>query len=101
SSERLPEKVALATRAMHFAPVAPVVLRHAMLLALAQDSAGAAREVERLARAYPDDVDGVVRELARAAHVSPGEFTPLLELATVKKAQPGGAGALADDIRRH
>ena len=100
SDERLAEKLDVNTRAMHFAPAFPLALRQAMLLALTGDAAAAARQLERVARAYPDGRDETVRELAAAALRHPAAFTPLLELAAAGRAQPGGVGAPEDDARR-
>ena len=100
SSERLAEKLEINARALHFAPAYPVALRQAMLLALAGEAAAAAGQFDRVARAYPYGLEEAVRQFAAAATRHPAEFTPLLELATARRAQRRGVGAPADDARR-
>ena len=81
---RLQEKLALVTRAMHFAPVDVVVYRHALLLALAGEREAALAQLDRSLAAYPGEAEAVAAELAELAQRHPAEFTPLLELATAK-----------------
>jgi len=81
---RLQEKLALVTRAMHFAPVDVVVYRHALLLALAGEREAALAQLDRSLAAYPGEAEAVAAELAELARRHPAEFTPLLELATAK-----------------
>jgi tetratricopeptide (TPR) repeat protein len=82
SKERLAEKLELATRAMHFAPVDVVVYRQALLLALEGRAESAREQLERALRVYPDERAAVVMELEDLARRYPVELTPLLELAT-------------------
>jgi len=81
---RLQDKLALVTRAMHFAPVDVVVYRHALLLALAGEREAALAQLDRSLGAYPGEAEAVAAELAELARRHPAEFTPLLELATAK-----------------
>lgn len=85
--DRLPEKIEFMARAMRFAPVDVVVYRHALLLALAGDGAGALRQLERAMAAYPADLENVNAELEVLARKYPADFTPLLELAAAKSAE--------------
>lgn len=78
---QLKEKLALVTRAAHFAPVDVVVYRHALLLALAGEREAALAQLDRALRAYPGEATAVVAELTELARRHPAEFTPLLELA--------------------
>ncbi|MCC7484185.1 MAG: O-antigen ligase C-terminal domain-containing protein [Burkholderiales bacterium] len=98
SHERLPEKLALNTRALHFAPLAWIAYQQAMLLALAGDSAAANRQFTRAARAYPGELDEARARLARHAHEYPAHFTPLLELAAARG--DGQRGQSGNDARR-
>lgn len=85
--EKLPEKIEFMARAMRFAPVSVVAYRHALLLALAGDSAGAAQQLERSMAAYPADVGEMTAQLETLARTHPTQFTPLLELAAAKSAE--------------
>jgi O-antigen ligase len=87
SRERLQDKLALTTRTMHFAPVAVVVYRHALLLALAGDRAAALQQLRRSIEVYPADLNDVIAELKALARSHPAEFTPLLKLAAAKSAE--------------
>ena len=82
SEERLSEKLELTTRAMHFAPTSVVVFRHALLLALAGDSAGATRHLEWAMRVYPEEARDWIGELVGLASRRPDVYSPLLELVT-------------------
>ena len=81
---QLEEKLALVTRAAHFAPVDVVVYRYALLLALAGEREAALAQFERSLRAYPDAAAAVTAELMELARRQPAEFTPLLELTAAK-----------------
>ena len=85
----LRERLELNTRAMRFAPVATVVYRQAVLLALNGDGKAALTQLEQALRVYPDDAAAFVVELGDAARRYPGEMGPLLELATAKLAPRG------------
>ena len=87
SQDSLAEKVDLTRRAVHFAPVAPVVYRHALLLALAGEQAAALRELQRAIRVYPAERGDAILQLEALARAHPAEFTPLLELAAAKSAE--------------
>jgi O-antigen ligase len=99
TAERLPEKLALSARAMHFAPTNVVVYRHAMLLALGGEVAAALRLLDRAASVYPGELDDAVRQLAGLARRHPAEFTPLLELAAARNTKLGASGALEPGSR--
>jgi O-antigen ligase len=85
--EQLGDKLALVTRAMHFAPVEVMVYRQALLLALAGDAVAARAQLERSLRAYPFEGAAVVAELESLARRYPAEMTPLLKLAASKIAE--------------
>ena len=87
SRDSLPEKVDLTRRAMHFAPVAVVVYRHALLLALAGDRAAALRQLQRAIRVYPAELGEVMPQLEALTREHPAEMTPLLELAAAKSVE--------------
>ena len=80
----LKEKLALVTRAAHFAPVHVVVYRRALLLALAGERESALAQFDMSLRAYPDAAAAVAAELMELARRHPAEFTPLLELTAAK-----------------
>ena len=82
SEERLPEKLALTARAVHFAPESVVSYRYALLLALVGSGEAAREQFERALRVYPKERAAVVAELENLARRYPVELTPLLELAT-------------------
>jgi O-antigen ligase len=79
SEERLPEKLALTSRVVHFAPEPFVSYRYALLLALAGDREAALSQLNRSLRVYPDATAAVIAELMELARHHPAEFTPLLE----------------------
>jgi hypothetical protein len=87
SRERLQDRLELTARTMRFAPVAVVVYRHALLLALAGDGAAASQQLQRAIEVYPAELDEVTAELEALARSHPAEFTPLLELAAAKSAE--------------
>lgn len=86
SEDKLPEKLALTSRVVHFAPVAVVAYRHALLLALAGQSEAARIQFERALRVYPEDADEIVAQLETLARDRPDAFSPLLELAAGRRA---------------
>jgi O-antigen ligase len=79
SGEKLPEKLALASRAVHFAPVPVVSYRYALLLALAGEREAALVQLERSLRVYPEGADDAAARLETLARDRPGEFLPLLK----------------------
>ena len=81
---QLEDRLALVTRAMHFAPVEVVVYRQALLLALAGDADAAREQLERSLRVYPGERAAIVAELKTLARRYPSELTPLLEWAASK-----------------
>jgi O-antigen ligase len=87
SRDELAQKIELTARAMRFAPVSVVVYRHALLLALAGDSAAGLRQLEQAIRVYPGELGAIDRELRALAHEHPAEMTPLLELTAAKSAE--------------
>jgi len=86
SRERLQDRLELTARTMRFAPVATVVYRHALLLALAGERAAAMRQLERSIEVYPATLNEVTAQLEALARSHPAEFTPLLKLAAAKSA---------------
>jgi O-antigen ligase len=89
TTDALREQLELNTRAMRFAPVAAVVYRQAVLLALAGHREAAGVQLGRALRVYPDEAEDFVHELEELARRHPVEVKPLLELATEKFAPPG------------
>ena len=87
SRDSLAEKVDLTRRAMHFAPVAVVVYRHALLLALAGEKTAALQQLQQAIQVYPAELGEVIVRLEALARAHPVEFTPLLELAAAKSAE--------------
>ena len=81
---QLRDKLELVTRTMHFAPVEVVVVRRALLLALAGQADAAREQLGRSLRAYPAERAAIVAELKDRALLYPSAMTPLLELATSK-----------------
>jgi O-antigen ligase len=79
SEERLPQKLALVTRAMRFAPVPHMVYRQALLLALAGEREAARRQWERSLLVYPGKAALFASELQGYARSHPEKFSPLLE----------------------
>jgi O-antigen ligase len=92
-TDGLQEQLELNTRVMRFAPVAAVVYRQALLLALAGRREAALAQLERALRVYPADAADFLAELEDAARRHPDEVMPLLELGTAKlaprSARPG------------
>lgn len=82
----LPEKLALAQRAARFAPVAVVVYRHALLLALAGDVESARAQLGRALRVYPEEAAEVRTRLEALALRYPGRFESLVELVDATRA---------------
>jgi O-antigen ligase len=85
----LREQLELNTRAMRFAPVAAVVQRQAVLLALSGSHEAARVQLDQALRAYPGEVAALVPELEELARRHPAEVGPLLELAAAKLALRG------------
>lgn len=88
-TDELQVQLELNTRAMRFAPVAAVVYRQALLLALAGSREAALVQLDRALRAYPADAENFFSELDELARRHPAEVMPLLELATAKLAPRG------------
>lgn len=84
---RLREKLELNGRVMRFAPVAGVVYRQAILLALAGEADAAASQFSRAARVYPIDLPTAIRILNEHAPRHPVELTPLIKLAEIEIAR--------------
>jgi O-antigen ligase len=85
-TEGLQERLELNTHAMRFAPVAAVVYRQALLLALAGNREAALVQLDRALRAFPADAENFFLELEELGRRHPAEVMPLLELATAKLA---------------
>ena len=85
SPERLPQKLALNTRVLHFVPIGGVAYRQALLLA--QDGQDSAARIALLQAmySYPAQFDKVHAQLARLAEKDPPHFSALLEFALQKK----------------
>lgn len=84
---RTSEKLELNGRVMRFAPIAGVVYRQAVLLALAGEPGLAARQFELAANVYPHELPEQLRMLKELDARHPSRLTPLLELATAKSAE--------------
>jgi O-antigen ligase len=79
--QNLGDKLALNTRVMQFAPVAPVVYRQAILLALDGREEAARRQFTLAMRAYPGSLADVTANLRSLSVSHPGIFDALIELA--------------------
>lgn len=77
----LEQKIFLTDRALRYAPVATLVYRQVLLLALAGEQAQAQALLVRARRAYPAAPPEFGRDLARLAAADPARFRPLLESA--------------------
>jgi hypothetical protein len=75
------EKAAINGRVMRFAPISSVVYRHAILLALAGDAAGAERQLASAASVYPHDLQPTMKLLDELAVSHPSELAPLIKSA--------------------
>ncbi len=84
---RTSEKLKLNSQVIRFAPIASVVYRQAALLALAGETASAARQFELAAKVYPHELADQLRILKELDARHPSRLTPLLELATAKSAE--------------
>jgi len=85
--DKLAEKLALAGRAVHFAPVSVVAYRYALLLALAGEREAALAQLERSLRVYPGEAGEVAAQLEALARGRPEIFMPLLELTAARSAR--------------
>lgn len=86
SEDRLEEKLALTTRAVHFAPLPAVSYRYAILLALAGEREAALAQLERSLRVYPEEASQAAQQLELLARGWPSVIAPLLEsIAAVSK----------------
>jgi hypothetical protein len=81
---QLDDKLELATRALHFAPLEVVAYRQALLLALAGHGHAAREQLARSLAVYPGARAAIVAELEQLVPRHPSELAPLLELATSK-----------------
>ena len=84
--ERVREKMAINGRVMRFAPIAGVVYRHAILLALAGDARGAERQLALAASVYPYDLPVTMKLLDEVGLRSPSELAPLIKSAAAMHA---------------
>jgi predicted TPR repeat methyltransferase len=84
SEERLPDKLALMARAVHFVPNSFVSYRYALLLALAGEREAALVQLDRSLRVYPEAAGGVAMQLETLAQSNRGVFAPLLELTAAR-----------------
>jgi O-antigen ligase len=92
--ENLGDKLVLNTRVMHFAPVAPVVYRQAILLGLDGQKEAARRQFTLAMRAYPHALPPVVTTLESLRAAYPGTFDALIELATLQNGERRAPGAV-------
>ncbi len=84
SADHLADKLQLNSRALHFIPEASVVYHQAWLLALADRSDEAKKQLENAIWAYPYDYDKARAELQALASKDHARFDALLEFATRK-----------------
>lgn len=84
---RTSEKLELNGQVMRFAPIAGVVYRQAVLLALAGEPGRAVRQFELAANVYPHELPDQLKMLKELDARHPSGLTPLLELATAKSAE--------------
>jgi O-antigen ligase len=89
SEDRLADKLALVSRAAHFAPVSVVAYRYALLLALSGEREAARAQLGRALRVYPGEAGAVARQIEALARLRPAEFGALLELTAASA--PAGA----------
>ncbi len=85
SPQRLPQKLALNTRVLHFIPVGTVAYRQALLLAQNGQIAEAEIIMAQALRSYPENFARVQVQLAVLAEKDPAHFSALLEFALQKK----------------
>ncbi len=85
--ERLREKLELNSQVMRFAPIASIVYRQAVLLALAGEREAAERQFVRAASVYPGDLETAIKIMREVAERHPAELTPLIKLAALKLAE--------------
>ena len=85
--ERLREKLELNSQVMRFAPIASIVYRQAVLLALAGEREAAERQFVRAASVYPGDLETAIKIMSEVAERHPAELTPLIKLAALKLAE--------------
>jgi len=85
--ERLREKREINGRVMRFAPIAGVVYRQAILLALEGDLESAERQLVRASRVYPDELPTAIKIMGEEVAKHPAELAPLIKSATVKLAE--------------
>ena len=88
-NDKLPEKLALVGRAVHFAPAPYVAYRYALLLALASEGEAARVQFERSMRVYPRELPEIRIQLADLARRYPAEMAPLLDAASGRTAARG------------
>jgi len=84
SEERLPDKLSITARAVHFAPNSFVSYRYALLLALAGEREAALVQLDRALRVYPEAAGGVAMQLETLAQGNRGVFAPLLDLTAAR-----------------
>jgi O-antigen ligase len=82
SADHLAEKLTMNEHAMRFVPIAPVVYRQALLLALAERVPEAKAQLKQALWSYPNDFAGTQIELREMALKDPAHFSALLEFAT-------------------
>jgi O-antigen ligase len=84
SPDHLADKMMLNERSMRFIPIAPVVYRHASLLAMADRLPEAKLQLHQALWSYPAEFRGALTGLQQMAHKDPAHFSALLEFATQK-----------------
>jgi hypothetical protein len=89
--ERLREKREINARVMRFAPIAGVVYRQAILLALDGERESAERQLVRASRVYPGELPTAIKIMSEEVAKHPAELAPLIKLATIKLAEQRAA----------
>jgi O-antigen ligase len=89
--ERLREKREINARVMRFAPIAGVVYRQAILLALDGELESAERQLVRASRVYPGELPTAIKIMSEEVAKHPAELAPLIKLATIKLAEQRAA----------
>jgi O-antigen ligase len=82
--DHLADKRILNERVMTFAPIAVVVYREALLLALSGEQDAAQLQMERAIWSYPENFQAALKELSALAQKNPENFAALLKFALEK-----------------
>jgi hypothetical protein len=78
------QRLAFNDKVRHFAPIAEVEFRHAVLLAEAGRQQAAQAQLERAARAYPAETPGYLARIAGLGEQQPGTYGALAAFAAAR-----------------